>query len=322
MARKPRLDAAGCVHHVMARGNSGQTIFRHDKDRIVFYALMAESLAHFEARVHAFCLMSNHFHLAVETGDAHLSRLMQHLLFRYTRHFNRSGGRIGHLFQGRFRSLLVDAESYLLELVRYIHMNPVRAGLVKNPAGWAWSSHRAYLGKEDLGFLTTKWVLARFSPDPDIARRSYEKFVLEVPAGEGVFIGESGSMSPSATPESNGSSQPREPFRMQVGGSAQPPPGLDIIVAAVCGAWGLSEDDLASPGRTRLASEARSAIGLIAQDLRGPTLTEVGGRFGRDITTVSAGVARLRKLVREGQPVAERLAELKAQLRPSPPGEA
>lgn len=179
MARKPRIDAQGCVHHVMARGNGGQRIFVDDADRIAFLDLIRDGVERFGHSLYAFCLMDNHIHLALRTGEAHLSRIMQNLMFRYTRHSNRRLRRVGHLFQGRFRSVVVEDGRYLMELVRYIHLNPVRAHLVEDPADWAWSGHRAYLGKEQLPFLDAGWVLRQFAPEPSPARRAYERFVLQ-----------------------------------------------------------------------------------------------------------------------------------------------
>ena len=133
MARKPRVHVPGGIYHVMLRGNGGQDIFFEPEDRGEIYRLLGEGTARFEYRVHAYCLMSNHLHLAVEVGRIPLSRGMQNLAFRYTRWINRREKRMGHLFQGRYRALLVDRDAYLLELVRYIHLNPVRAGLVEEP---------------------------------------------------------------------------------------------------------------------------------------------------------------------------------------------
>lgn len=150
MARKPRIHVCGGLYHVMLRGNGGQAIFSDDADRQGFCALVAEGVERFGHRIHAYCLMANHVHLAIRVGEASVSRIIQNLAFRYTRAFNRRARRVGHLFQGRFRSLLVDGNTYLFELVRYIHLNPVRSGLVRDPAEWAEKGQActiAYRGK-------------------------------------------------------------------------------------------------------------------------------------------------------------------------------
>jgi len=147
MARKPRVHVPGAIHHVMLRGNAGQPIFADDTDRQRLCELLADGVERFDHRIHAYCLMGNHLHLAIEVGQVSLSREVQNLAFRYTHSFNHRERRTGHLFQGRFRSLLVDRDSYLLELVRYIHCNPMRSGLVRSPEAWTWSGHRTYLGQ-------------------------------------------------------------------------------------------------------------------------------------------------------------------------------
>jgi len=148
MARKPRIHIPGGVYHVMLRGNGGQDIVFCDEDRYHLYLLVQEGVGRFGYRVHGFCWMTNHLHLAVQVGEIALSRCMQNLAFRYTRWINRRERRMGHLFQGRYQAVLVERDSYLLELVRYIHLNPVRTGMVKAPRDYPWSGHRAYLGEE------------------------------------------------------------------------------------------------------------------------------------------------------------------------------
>ena len=125
----------------------GKTSFSRIADRSFFYRLLEEGTRRFDYRVHAFCLMNNHLHLAMQAGEQPLSKGVQNLSFRYTRHINRRLDRVGHLFQGRYKALLVDEQSYGLELVRYIHLNPVRAQLVRDPARYAYSGHLGYLAE-------------------------------------------------------------------------------------------------------------------------------------------------------------------------------
>ena len=123
----------------MLRGNNGQDIFFSDADRVRFCILLQQSSERFDHCIEAFCLMSNHIHIAVRTSDISISKFMHYLAFRYARFINRKYDRIGHLFQGRFKSVLVDDERYLKKLVRYIHLNPVRAGIVADPINYSWS---------------------------------------------------------------------------------------------------------------------------------------------------------------------------------------
>ena len=138
MARKPRLHVPGGLYHVILRGNAHQDVFFSAGDRHFFYELLAEGVARFGYRVHAFCLMSNHLHLALQAGDVELSAGMQNLSFRYTRYLNTRLKRVGHVFQGRFRALLVDQDGYGLALVRYVHLNPVRARMAKQASESNW----------------------------------------------------------------------------------------------------------------------------------------------------------------------------------------
>ncbi len=309
MARKPRIDAQGSVHHVMARGNARQRIFADDADRIAFLDLLRDGVERFGHSLHAFCLMDNHIHLAVRTGEVSLSRIMQNLMFRYARHVNRRHGRVGHLFQGRFRSVVVDEGSYLLELVRYIHLNPVRAGLAKDPADWPWSGHRAYLGKERLPFLDTDWVLRQFGPEPHKARRAYERFVLQRIA-EGhrpeLHTGEE-------DPRVLGDGAFVEKVLGMAGG-ARARPSLEALVSRVCEACGLDEASLGSPGKGRREAEARGIVALLAQESGAASLTEVGRRFGRDVTAVSMALLRVRRKARTDADLRNRVARLKAAL--------
>ena len=179
MARKTRIHYPGAVYHVMQRGNGGQTIFFSEEDRCRFLLLFQEATERFHCKVHAFCLLDNHLHLAIQVADVPLSKIMQNLSFRYTSWVNKKQRRAGHLFQGRYKAVLVEKDSYLLELVRYIHLNPVRAGIVGGPADYPWSGHRAYMGEEKIPWLTTEWVLEQFGEDLGTARRCYGQFVLE-----------------------------------------------------------------------------------------------------------------------------------------------
>ena len=130
MARKSRIHYPGAVYHVILRGNGGQDIFFARQDRTRFYLLLQEGVERFGHRIHAFCCMTNHVHLAIQVAEIPLAKIMQNVSFRYTRHINNREKRIGHLFQGRYKALLIDADSYLLELVRYIHLKKKTEGRI------------------------------------------------------------------------------------------------------------------------------------------------------------------------------------------------
>lgn len=290
MARKPRIHFEGALYHVMLRGNGGQSIFLTDDDRDAFDALVAEGVVRFGHRIHAYCWMGNHVHLAIQVADTPLSKIMQNLAFRYTRFINRREERIGHLFQGRFKALLVDADSYLLQLVRYIHLNPVRAKLVAAPADYRWSGHLAYLGNAHKEWLTTDWALSQFESSTGAARQSYAAFVQ---AGlheghreefhrerlEGAILGADHFV------EKIISGQAAQPTRRIL---------LDAIMQAVADGWEVRLETLQSSSRVRSLSEARSAAAYLVAEYGGDTLISLGKLLGRDVSTLSTGAQAIR----------------------------
>lgn len=188
MARPLRIQFEGAVYHVTSRGNARLDIFLDDTDRARFLKAFGRVVDRFGWICHAYCLMNNHYHLLIETPEANLSRGMQLLNGIYTQAFNRRHGRVGHVLQGRFKAILVEIESYLLELARYVVLNPVRAKVVRHPRQYRWSSYRATAGEaESPDFLTAEWILSQFDEDPVRARTAYRRFVKE---GRGVPVWE------------------------------------------------------------------------------------------------------------------------------------
>jgi len=179
MARPLRIEFPGAVYHVTARGNSGQDIFNDDVDREAFYGVLLRAVERYRWRIHAWCLMTNHYHLLLETPDPNLSRGMRHLNGVYTQKVNRRHGKSGHVFQGRFKGILVEKESHLAELCRYIVLNPVRAGMVAEPGAYRWSSYLATAGTAPVPeFLTTDWILNIFGTHRKSAQKKYQDFIF------------------------------------------------------------------------------------------------------------------------------------------------
>lgn len=178
MARPIRLQFPGGTYHVTSRGNNRNPIYLRDSDRLKFIELLGRLREKFDIKIYAYCLMHNHFHLLVETPRSNLSRAMQYLNSAYTAYFNRAHRRAGHIFQGRYKSILVDKESYLLELTRYIHLNPVAAKIVRHPEEYRWSSYRFYVGlREKPDWLMSQEVLDRFGGGQERAITAYRAFV-------------------------------------------------------------------------------------------------------------------------------------------------
>ncbi len=179
MARPLRLEFAGALYHVTSRGDRQERIFEDDADREAFLATLEKVRDTYNWVCHAYCLMDNHYHLLIETPDGNLSKGMRQLNGVYTQRFNRSHGQAGHVFQGRYKAILVDKNNYLLELARYIVLNPVRAGMVRSAADWPWSSYRATVGQATVSFLVSDWLLALFGRRKRQAIDRYRQFVEE-----------------------------------------------------------------------------------------------------------------------------------------------
>jgi REP element-mobilizing transposase RayT len=180
MARPLRIEHPGALWHVTNRGNAGENIFRSDEDRLAFLDLLGEAVRRYGWVVTTYTLLDNHFHLVFETPDPTLSRGMQWLQGKYAQWFNKRHRRTGHLFQGRFKAFLVEKETYLLEVLRYVVLNPVRAGMVQRPEDYRWSSYRAIAGMGQAPpWLAVDHVLHQFAPDHAIAQEYYRAFVTE-----------------------------------------------------------------------------------------------------------------------------------------------
>lgn len=180
MARPLRLEFVGALYHVTSRGDRREDIFEDDNDRETFLAILGDTCRDYNWVCHAYCLMSNHYHLLIETPDANLSKGMRQLNGVYTQKFNRAHSRVGHVFQGRYKAILVDKNNYLLEVARYIVLNPVRAQMVRSIRDWRWSSYRATAGLVAAQeWLDIHWLLAAFGRQKSKAIDSYKLFVAE-----------------------------------------------------------------------------------------------------------------------------------------------
>jgi len=292
MARKPRVHLAGGYYHVMMRGNVGSDLFFSAGDRSRFLFLLQEGIERYGHRVHAFCLMTNHVHLLIQVGEIPLSRIIQNLGFRYTRYINSKRQEVGHLFQGRYKAILVEADRYLLELVRYIHLNPVRGGLCEAASDFDWSSHNVYMGKVEVSWLYMREVLGRFSEDESRSRQLLQMFTEE-------GVGES------RRPEfHSGSHQGRilgdDAFAERtLNDSGQivnvKPPSLSDIIDAVCREYQVDKTVLHGEGNMRQGAEMRAMAAWVVQDTDSVTLTSLAGEMKQDLSALSRAAGRLRK---------------------------
>jgi putative transposase len=180
VSRPLRIEYPGALYHLTSRGDRQEDIFVDDADREEFLSVLTSVVARFGWRVYSYCLMDNHYHLMVETPKGNLSKGMRQLNGVYTQRVNRRHARVGHVFQGRFKAILVDKQSYLLELSRYVVLNPVRAKVVTDPGRYRWSSYRATLGEVNAPpFLDRAGLLSLFADTTATAQRRYQAFVRE-----------------------------------------------------------------------------------------------------------------------------------------------
>jgi putative transposase len=178
MGRPLRVEYAGALYHITSRGNERRKIFLEDGDRKKFLEILGDYNDRYGILIHGYVLMDNHYHVILETPRGNLLKVMHGINGRYTGYFNRKYGRVGHLFQGRYRGIVIDKDSYLIPLSRYVHLNPVRAGVVERPEHYRWSSYRGYIGRgRECEWLECSWVLSQFGRDRNGARRKYKEYV-------------------------------------------------------------------------------------------------------------------------------------------------
>jgi REP element-mobilizing transposase RayT len=178
MARPLRINYSGAFYHVTSRGNERKNVFKSKRDREKFFEYLDSATQRYDAVIHVFCLMDNHFHLLIETPSGNLPQIMRHINGAYTTYFNVKRARSGHLFQGRYKAILVEIDEYAKELSRYIHLNPVRAKMVKTPEEYEWSSYQFYIGvKKPPEWLYRDFILGYFGGKVSIAQKEYRHFV-------------------------------------------------------------------------------------------------------------------------------------------------
>lgn len=290
MPRKPRLHVSGGLYHVILRGNGRQAIFFDAEDRSRWESLLAQGLCRYGHRIHAYCWMTNHIHMAVQCAMVPVSDLMRSVASQYARSTNRKMRRSGHLFERRHRLVLVQADPYLQTLVRYIHQNPLRAGMVDDLAAYSWSSHRAYLGERKPAWLTIDWVLSMFGDTELAARQSYCAFMQQ-----------SSDDSLSRLLRQGGKSDNRllgdDGFSRVVSEEADRPVALasiDEIIARICVEYGTTEVELRSKSRVRSNAKIRAEIAREATETGAATLATMARRFDRSESVLSRSLTRLR----------------------------
>jgi REP element-mobilizing transposase RayT len=312
MSRPLRIQYPDAWYHIMNRGRRGEDVFTGKKDYNVFIDLLKELVEDYNVKIAAYCLMSNHYHLLVQTPDANISRAMRHLNGVYTQRFNKINDCDGQLFRGRYKSILVDADSYLLELLRYIHRNPLKSGVVDNINKYAWSSHKAYLsGAKKWDWLHKKYILSLFSRDKEESIRIYKQFLSrETPEGINQILGR--KKLPTVIGSKSFVDRIKEKFyankkHEEVPESRYLAPDKDRIIEEICKFYDVKEDVLFS-SRRGFFNEPRNVAIYFIRRLRRYTLKEVGKIFSIEKnSTVSSVVERLKQEIERDKNLNKRI---------------
>ena len=313
MARKPRINRPAAFYHVMLRGNNRQPIFFSDQDKCRLCLLLQQGVERFGHRIHGYCFMNNHVHLVLQTGEISISHIIQHLSFRYTRYINRKENRIGHLFQGRFKAILIDDTEYLLELVRYVHLNPVRARLVTDPKNYLWSGHRAYLGLESLLWLTQNKILREFDDHESNATNAYEQFIKR---GMNEFTTQTVFTKGSQDGRLLGSDNFIQRILQEHSLIEDTPKNysLEDLIHTVAEAMQVSVDALIIPGKQRNLAFVRGMIAFIIRNSPHLTLQELSKYVSRDLSTLSRLSYAIEQRILIDQELAEKVNQIKSKL--------
>lgn len=301
MARPLRIEYPGAWYHVMNRGVAKRDVFVRPDDGLLFLDLMAEAASLAEAECHAYCLMPNHYHLLLHTPHGNLSQLMWHLGARYVQRFNQSHDRDGPLFRGRYKAVLIDADSYLLQVSRYIHRNPVDAGLIPQPEAYRWSSYRGYLAPE----IAPDWLHRDMVLDMAGGPNAYRDYVET-----GTDRETEDFFKRQWRPSVLGGTSFRKRLREERRSAA---PAIDTIMNAVAKDYGLSPEELARDTRGR-DGEARAVATYLCRRLGGHRGTEIAGALGCGTPAVSKARARIRQRMTEDAALARRVGRLESRL--------
>lgn len=298
MPRKPRIEFPGALYHVMARGNNRQVIFNSKTEYEFYLDKLRVTKKRYDFYLYGYCLMPNHLHLLIQTNEVPLSRIMKAVQTAYARYFNRKNSRIGHVFHGRYKAILCDADAYLLELVRYIHLNPVRAGIVKVPHGYMWNSYKDYLGDLSETIVDTELVLARFGNTRSKARHNFHAFILErlhEKEREGFYrIVDRGFL---------GDEEFIEAVKAKLDGIHGnrllwhhcDKVSLDHILSLVAGHFRVEESEILSSTQARVVTFARRVFIYIAKERFGYTGVEIARYLEKDDSLISHIVRKVRE---------------------------
>ena len=319
MSRPLRIEYPDAWYHVMNRGRRAEEIFADKKDYQGFVDLLQEAVDMWDIRIAAYCLMPNHYHLLVQTPQANLSRSMRHINGVYTQRYNRRHGCDGQLFRGRYKSILVEADSYLLQLMRYIHKNPVKAGLAARPDGYAWSSHKAYLsGDKKWKWVYTDFLLSMLTPDRTARSRAYRRFMAETDDEVGIIL--EGKKWPSFLGSADFMEWVRRKFYGENSDEGEIPqtkdlaPDVSRIVSLVAEFYNVDEDAIYA-SRRGFFNEPRDVAIYLTRKLRRDKLTQIGRDFSINrYSSVSSIIGRMAERITADAGLEKRVAKITARI--------
>ena len=299
MSRPLRIEFPGAWYHVMNRGRRGDDIFSNARDFESFVTILTESADLWQVKIGAYCLMTNHYHLLVHTPNGNLSRFMRHLNGIYTQKYNRLHGYDGQLFRGRYKAILVEEDNYLLELVRYIHRNPLRANIVEDLGQYSWSSHHDYLSAEKSKWLDKKFILQIFSHDHERSVKAYLDFIAKEDSEQICAFYEKKKL-PAIVGRTEFIDWTKNHFfaqktHKQVPESNQLAPNIEQIKAAVCQEYGVTEEQLIYSIRGT-SNEPRNVAIYLTRMLRRDGLIDIGTAFGmQGYSAASSAIVRVKE---------------------------
>ena len=313
MARPLRLDVPDALYHVLARGNQRRSVFRDDTDFRRYLGLLSRYQRRDGFLLYACVLMPNHVHLLISPQRTRLAQSMQSIQQSYTQYFNARHHLVGHCFQGRYKAILCDADAYLLQLVRYIHTNPVRAGLADTCESYPWSSHRLYQTGRDTDGVSVEAILARFSPLRAKAIAAYDAFMRE-----GLSEGHRPDLYTVVSRRFLGDE--RFAQRMEKQGRPQtpkPPVRLDLpsLMLKAAGMCGLPAARLHEGDRSRAGTLSRAVVAYIAHEEGAIPLAQIAQHLNRDPATISIAVSRLRERMEHDRALAAHVDRLRRSVR-------
>lgn len=319
MSRPLRIEYPGAWYHVMNHGRRGERIFQDNRDFKRFVDLLKESTELWNLRVSAYCLMPNHYHLLVQTPDANISRCMRHINGVYTQRYNRRHHCEGQLFRGRYKSILVDADSYLLQLVRYIHRNPLRAGLTDSLKKYDWSSHKGYLSSAARwSWLHKDYVLSMLSKDKANRLRTYRHFVA-MSDEDGIIRVYERKQWPSFLGSEGFVNSIKEKFFSRKA-DEEVPQARDLAIESsrirktVCEFYKITERELLLSKRG-MFNEPRNVAIYLTRRMRGDSLKEIAKEFGMSkYSSVSSAIERMKELVAKDRKQRKKVEKLESLL--------